>query len=103
MNAVTISFTNLKTKGVYRFDIYDHETGIVMTDHVRLNEFDNGDRVSREAVDPYGFWLDLKRFLGNRRPRLITVKPMDKSLVMHFYEKFKRLALRPRDPWLFEE
>ena len=91
---------DLDTATVADFSVTDLCFDRQWRDVVRLRDMNCSSPPAREVLSPYGFWLDLKKFVGDGEP---AVHCNDMELLRHFHETYRRDTLRPTDPWPFSE
>ena len=97
---ISINFSKSGLNAI-NFTIIDHRDDRIWTDSVRIDE-QLGATIypAREALSTYGFWLDLKKFVGDKKPKL---ECNDLELLCNYYKMWCRDTLHPNDPWPFEK
>jgi hypothetical protein len=99
MNIIKIQFIrNIESVNAVDFTITDLRNDREWADSVRLNETSCSSPRPREALSTYGFWLDLKCFVGPNKP---LVDCNDMNLLRRYYELYKTDTIRSKEPWPF--
>lgn len=94
-----IEFRPHDCDGVYYFSISREDPPYGITsDTVRVSEFDGGQAPAREALSPYNFWMEVRKWTEGR---LLNLKCNNVDLLRHFYKKYKEDSVKPHEPWPF--
>jgi len=90
-----------KTRNVIEFTLIDHRDGRTETDTVRINDNEAGSPASREALDTFGFWLHLKKWVGPDLPEVICND--EETLERYHKEYCQRRFKKPKigESWPF--
>lgn len=95
---IELSFETIIPNEVYNYKLIDNINNKVYKDSVCILQYTGHTIIRDDAINPYEFWLDIKKIVNKKK---VTLKCNKIDILKEIHSVFRKITLKDDDPWLF--